>query len=75
MKKIIYILKVLLLYVTAFAIIFVLSSVDGFINTYPIHGIVSICVTALLCFTCYKVITKDFIETFCKKFGIDIKEY
>lgn len=66
-------LKGVLLYTTAFAVTLFISGIDVMPLSYII---VSLIVISILCYTCYKVISKNELETltFCKYFGISIKE-
>lgn len=66
--KIKLILKGVLLWITAFAVILFISGVDSiYDNRYFIHSIV-ICV--VLCYACYKLISEEELEkiTMCKWF-------
>ena len=57
MKTIKLIFKGLLLWITAFAIILFISGVDSiYDNGYLIHSII---VCAVLCYTCYKLISEE----------------
>ena len=73
MKRFKLILKGVLLYTTAFAVTLFISGIDGIPFSYII---VSLIVISILCYTCYKVISEDELETLtlCKYFGIGIKE-
>lgn len=66
MKRFKLILKGVLLWVTAFAIMFFVSEIDSiYDNGYFIHSII---VCAILCYTCCKLISEEEFEilTFCK---------
>lgn len=66
MKTIKLILKGVLLWVTAFAVMLFISGVDSiYDNGYFIHSII---VCAILCYTCYKLISEEELEvlTFSK---------
>lgn len=57
MKRFKLILKGVLLWITAFAVMLFISGVDSiYDNGYFIH---SITVCAVLCYTCYKLISKE----------------
>ena len=73
MRKFKLILKGVLLWTTAFAISLFISGINGVSFSYII---VSLIVISILCYTCYKVISEDELETLtlCKYFGISIKE-
>lgn len=73
MKRFKLILKGVLLWITAFAIALFILGIDGMSLSYII---ISLVVISILCYTCYKVISEDELETltFCKYFGISIKE-
>ena len=73
MKRFKLILKGVLLWITAFAIALFILGIDGMSLSYII---VSLIVISILCYACYKVISEDELETltFCKYFGISIKE-
>ena len=73
MNKFKLILKGVLLYTTAFAVTLFISGIDGMSFSYII---ISLIVISILCYTCYKVISRDELETLtlCKYFGINIKE-
>lgn len=73
MNKFKLILKGVLLWTTIIAIILFISGIDGIPFSYII---VSLIVIPILCYTCYKVISEDELETLtlCKYFGISIKE-
>ena len=66
-------LKGVLLWITAFAIALFILEIDGMPFSYII---ISLIVISILCYACYKVISEDELETltFCKYFGISIKE-
>ena len=60
MKRLKIILKGVLLWITAFAIILFMSGVDSiYDNGYFIHSI-TVCV--VLCYACYKLISKEELE-------------
>ena len=73
MNKFKLILKGVLLWATTFAIILFVLIIDIIPFSYII---VSLIVIPILCYTCYKVISEDELETLtlCKYFGISIKE-
>ena len=73
MKRFKLILKGVLLWVTAFAIALFILGIDGMSLSYII---ISLVVISILCYACYKVISENELETltFCKYFGISIKE-
>lgn len=73
MNKFKLILKGVLLWATTFAIILFVLIIDTIPFSYII---VSLIVIPILCYTCYKVISEDELETLtlCKYFGISIKE-
>ena len=73
MNKFKLILKGVLLWTTAFAVTLFISGIDGMSFSYII---VSLIVISILCYACYKVISRDELETLtlCKYFGINIKE-
>ena len=73
MNKFKLILKGVLLWATTFAIILFVLIIDIIPFSYII---VSLIVISILCYTCYKVISEDELETLtlCKYFGISIKE-
>lgn len=73
MNKFKLILKGVLLYTTAFAAALFISGIDVMPSSYII---VSLIVISILCYTCYKVISENELETLtlCKYFGISIKE-
>nr|DAQ46205.1 MAG TPA: hypothetical protein [Crassvirales sp.] len=57
MKRLKIILKGVLLWVTAFAVMLFISGVDSiYDNGYFIHSII---VCAVLCYTCYKLISEE----------------
>lgn len=69
MKRFKLILKGVLLWVTAFAVMLFISGVDSiYDNGYFIHSII-VCV--VLCYTCYKLISEEELEilTFYKWFN------
>lgn len=73
MKRFKLILKEVLLWITAFAVILFVSGVDSiYDNGYFIHSII---VCAVLCYTCYKLISKEEFEilTFSKWFDNKLK--
>lgn len=58
--KIKLILKGVLLWITTFAVMLFISGVDSiYDNGYFIHSII---VCAILCYTCYKLISKEELE-------------
>ena len=60
MKRFKLILKGVLLWITAFAVILFISGVDSIYNNeYFIHSII---VCAVLCYTCYKLISEEELE-------------
>ena len=73
MNKFKLILKGVLLWATTLAIILFVLIIDIISFSYII---VSLIVIPILCYTCYKVISEDELETLtlCKYFGISIKE-
>lgn len=73
MNKFKLILKGVLLWATTITIILFILTIDIIPFSYII---VSLIVIPILCYTCYKVISEDELETltFCKYFGISIKE-
>lgn len=73
MNKFKLILKGVLLWTTIIAIALFISGIDGIPFSYII---ISLVVISILCYTCYKVISEDELETLtlCKYFGISIKE-
>lgn len=73
MNKFKLILKGVLLWTTILAIILFILIIDIIPFSYII---VSLIVIPILCYTCYKVISEDELETLtlCKYFGISIKE-
>ena len=61
MKRFRLILKGVLLWVTAFVVVLFVSGIDSiYDNGYFIHSII---VCAALCYICYKLISKEEIET------------
>lgn len=69
MKRLKIILKGVLLWITAFAVILFMSGVDSiYDNGYFIHSI-TVCV--VLCYACYKLISEEELEilTFYKWFN------
>ena len=73
MNKFKLILKGVLLWTTIIAIALFISGIDGIPFSYII---ISLVVISILCYTCYKVISEDELETLTlyKYFGISIKE-
>lgn len=73
MNKFKLILKGVLLWTTAFVVTLFISGIDGISFSYIIASLI---VIPILCYTCYKVISEDELETLtlCKYFGISIKE-
>ena len=73
MKRFKFILKGVILWITAFAIALFILGIDGMPLSYII---ISLVVISILCYACYKVISEDELETltFCKYFGVSIKE-
>ena len=73
MNKFKLILKGVLLWTTIITIALFISGIDGIPFSYII---ISLVVISILCYTCYKVISEDELETLtlCKYFGISIKE-
>ena len=60
MKRLKLILKGMLLWITAFAVILFISGVDSICdNGYFIHSII---VCAVLCYTCYKLLSEEEFE-------------
>lgn len=73
MNKFKLILKGVLLWTTTITIILFILTIDIIPFSYIIVSLVAI---SILCYTCYKVISEDELETLtlCKYFGISIKE-
>ena len=73
MDKLKLILKGVLLYTTTFAAALFILGIDVMSFSYIIVSLIFI---SILCYTCYKVISEDELETLtlCKYFGINIKE-
>lgn len=60
MKRLKLILKGVLLWITAFAVMIFISGVDSiYDNGYFIHSVI---VSAILCYTCYKLISEEEFE-------------
>lgn len=73
MKRFKLILKGILLWITAFTVMLFISGVDSiYDNGYFIHSII---VCAVLCYTCYKLISEEEFEilTFYKWFDDMLK--
>ena len=73
MNKFKLILKGVLLWTTTITIILFILTIDIIPFSYIIVSLIAI---SILCYTCYKVISEDELETLtlCKYFGISIKE-
>lgn len=73
MNKLKLTLKGVLLYATALAIALFILGIDRMSFSYII---VSLIIISILCYTCYKVISGDELETLtlCKYLGISTKE-
>lgn len=68
MKRIIFILKCILLWTTAFTIILFITGID---SLYINNVLSSLVICALLCSLCYRFISKDELEklTFYREFN------
>lgn len=74
MKRFKLILKGVLLWITTFAVMLFISGVDSiYDNGYFIHSVI---VCAVLCYTCYKLISEEEFEilTFYKWFDNILKD-
>lgn len=70
------ILKGVLLYITAFATVLFISSIDDIFEVSVLLGLFIITNFISLYYICYNVISEEELEmlTFCKYLGINIKD-